>query len=99
MSTTTIPTEAADLAEVGSAWAVGGGIVTMALFPVALPLILLTAAAALPLLLVPLALGLLVAAVALPVLLVRGLWRWTSQVLRRPEGIAVSMRAAPRNSS
>jgi hypothetical protein len=71
----------------------------VALFPVALPLILLTAAAALPLLLIPLALGLLVAAVALPVLLVRGLWRWASRTLRLPRGIAVSMRAAPRSSS
>jgi hypothetical protein len=97
MSTTTTPTTPADLADEGSAWAVGGGIVTMALFPLALPLILLTAAAALPLVLIPLALGLLAAAVALPILLVRGLWRWTSRALR-PDGIAISITTASRRS-
>src|SRR5215212_1121980 len=37
MSTTTTPTTPADLADEASAWAVGGGILTMALFPLALP--------------------------------------------------------------
>jgi membrane protein implicated in regulation of membrane protease activity len=58
-------------------WLVGGGIITMALFPLALPLIILTLVAALPLLILPLAAGLL----ALPVLLVRSLVR---RVRRRP---------------
>jgi hypothetical protein len=70
----------------------------MALFPLALPIILLTAAAALPLLLIPLALGLLVVAVLLPILLVRSLWRWASRALR-PDATAISMRAAPGRSS
>jgi membrane protein implicated in regulation of membrane protease activity len=59
------------LAEEASAWAVGGGIITMALFPLALPIILLTAATVIPLLLVALALGLVAAVVAAPILLLR----------------------------
>jgi hypothetical protein len=58
MSTTTAPIAPADLGEEATAWAVGGGIITMALFPLALPIILLTAATVIPLLLIPLALGL-----------------------------------------
>jgi hypothetical protein len=53
-------------------WLVGGGIVTVALFPFALPLILLTVAALLPLLVVPLVAGLL----ALPILVARRVGRW-----------------------
>jgi hypothetical protein len=98
MSTTTTPTTPADLADEASAWAVGGGILTVALVPLALPLILLTAAAALPFLLIQLALGLLVVAVALPVPLVRGLWRWASRALR-PDGIASSITTTPRSST
>jgi|SRR5215216_3809861 len=98
MSTTTTRATPADLAEEASAWAVGGGILTMALFPLALPIILLTAAAALPLFLIPLALGLLVAGLALPILLVRGLWRWAGRALR-PDGTAISITTAPRRSS
>jgi hypothetical protein len=98
MSTTTTPIAPADLAEEGAGWAVGGGIVSMALFPLALPIILLTAAAALPLLLIPLALGLLVAAVLLPILLVRGLWRWAGRALR-PDATAISVRVAAGRSS
>jgi hypothetical protein len=48
-------------------WAVGGGIITMALFPFALPLLMLTAVVLVPL--VPLAL------LALPILLGRALWQ------------------------
>jgi hypothetical protein len=68
--TTATPDE---LAEEVAAWAVGGGILTMILFPLALPLILLTAAAAIPLLLVAVALGLVAAVVALPIALLRRL--------------------------
>ena len=65
-----------------SKWGVGGGILTIALFPLALPFIALTAIALLPLLLVPLAAGLLAAIVVVPVLLVRGLWRRASGTAR-----------------
>jgi hypothetical protein len=56
-----------------SGWLVGGGILTVALFPLAVPLIALTVVCALPLLLVPLAVGLVAAIVAAPILLVRNL--------------------------
>jgi hypothetical protein len=58
-----------------SGWNVVGGLLTMALFPLALPLLVLTVAAVIPLALVGVAGGLVVAAVAAPVLLARSLWR------------------------
>jgi hypothetical protein len=61
--------------ETASAFLVGGGILTMALFPLALPIIGLLAVAAVPLLLLAMAAGFVAAAVAAPVLLVRALWR------------------------
>jgi hypothetical protein len=53
----------------------GGGMVTMALVPLALPIIGLTLVAAIPLLLITLVGALAVAAVIVPVLLVLGLGR------------------------
>jgi hypothetical protein len=82
MSTT--PTSRSSWTEIlegTSAVLVGGGIVTMALFPLAVPLIALTAVAAIPLVLLALATGVLVA--ALPILLVRSLGRGAIQALRR----------------
>jgi hypothetical protein len=66
---------ASELTEETSAFAVGAGILVMALFPLAIPIVALTAVALIPLLVVPLALGVLAAAVALPILGVRHLWR------------------------
>jgi membrane protein implicated in regulation of membrane protease activity len=63
---------------------VGGGVVTMALFPLALPIIILTVVATLPLLLVALAAGLVVALLAAPVLLVRRRRRSTRAPRRSP---------------
>jgi hypothetical protein len=54
-----------------AAWLVGFGIVTAAVFPLALPIIALTVASLIPLVLVALAAGLLIAVVAAPILLVR----------------------------
>jgi membrane protein implicated in regulation of membrane protease activity len=54
-----------------SKWGVGAGIVTVALAPLAIPIIVLTLVALLPLALPVVALGIL----ALPVLIVRALWR------------------------
>jgi hypothetical protein len=65
----------AEIIDEVSRWGVGGGIITIALFPLALPIIALTVVAALPLLLIGLA-GVLAAAVVIaPVLLVRGVGR------------------------
>jgi hypothetical protein len=48
---------AAEIADELSAWAVGGGIITAAVFPLALPILALTAVAMLPFVVVPLASG------------------------------------------
>jgi hypothetical protein len=85
-----------DVASELSAWLVGGGIVTMALFPFALPLIGLVAIGVIPLLLIPLAGGLVVALVAVPILLVRGLGRAFRARPRRPSRAAA--RAPTRTS-
>ena len=50
-----------------SAWLVGGGILTVALFPLALPFVLLIVAAMLPFVVVPLIGGLVAGLIALPV--------------------------------
>jgi hypothetical protein len=52
-------------------WTVGPGILIVALFPLAIPILVLTAVALIPLVLPVVALGLVVAVVAAPVLLVR----------------------------
>jgi hypothetical protein len=62
-----------DVVEGASAVLVGGGILTFALFPLALPLIALTVVATLPLVLIAVAVGLLAAILAAPILLLRGL--------------------------
>lgn len=64
-----------EVADTLSDWAVGGGIVTMALFPLAIPFLMLTAVALLPLLAPVVALGVVVGVVALPVMIVRAVAR------------------------
>jgi hypothetical protein len=64
---------AAEYIDEGSRWNVGAGIVTMALFPFALPGIVLIAALALPFLAVGLVGALLVGLVVLPLRAVRAL--------------------------
>ena len=73
-----------------SMWTVGLGILTMSLFALSLPILLLTAVALLPLVLPLLAIGLVAALVAVPILLVRRLVRqgrrsgWTPDDLSPP---------------
>jgi len=62
-----------DVVEEASAWATGGGVLTFALFPFVLPILLLTVAFVLPFALAGLAIALVVAVVAAPILLVRRL--------------------------
>ncbi len=64
-------------------WLVAGGILTMALFPLALPFIILTVVALLPLALPVVAIGLIAAVVALPVLAVRTVGRRVAGARRR----------------
>jgi hypothetical protein len=66
-------------------WSVGLGIITVALAPLALPILALTAIATIPLLLPVLAIGLLVGGVALTVRLARGVGRLATRVLS-PDG-------------
>ncbi|MGH2590169.1 MAG: hypothetical protein ACRDGW_05165, partial [Actinomycetota bacterium] len=70
------PHSAADVADTLSAWGVGAGMITMALFPLAIPILALTAVALLPPLVPVVAQGLVVALVALPVLAARAVVRW-----------------------
>jgi hypothetical protein len=58
---------------------VGGGVVTLGLFPLALPLILLLVAAAIPFIVLGLGLALVVAVLAAPLLLVRRALRRASE--------------------
>ena len=73
MSTRSTTHSYPELVNEASTWLVGGGILTVALFPLAVPLIALTAVAAIPLLLVPLAVGLVAAVVAIVILVFFGL--------------------------
>jgi hypothetical protein len=79
------PHSASDVADTTNALLVGGGLITMVLFPLALPILALTAVALLPFLLPPLVVVLAIALLALPVLLVRGVLRLASRALRRPD--------------
>jgi membrane protein implicated in regulation of membrane protease activity len=63
----------AELTDEVSKWTVGAGIITVALFPLAIPIVVLTAVALLPLLVPLAAIGLLAGVVALPVMVVRRL--------------------------
>jgi hypothetical protein len=76
----------ADLARELSTWAVGLGIIAVALFPLAVPLVALTALAALPLVL----LALVVALLALPFLAIRGLVRRVRAHRRAADGVGTS---------
>jgi membrane protein implicated in regulation of membrane protease activity len=58
-----------------SKWTVGFGVITVALFGLSLPILLLTAVALLPLAVPLIAIGLVAAVVAVPILLVRRLVR------------------------
>ena len=68
-----------------STWGVGLGILTMALFPLALPILILTLVALLPLLVPLIALGLVAGILAIPFLLGRRLLRAIKK-RRAPKG-------------
>jgi hypothetical protein len=89
---------ASDVAHEVSTWAVGGGIIATALFPLAIPILALTAVAVLPLLLPVVAVGLAVALVALPVLAARAAGRWTRKALGRTTAAEQTPTAAHRGA-
>mgnify|MGYP001027143904 CR=1 FL=1 len=74
---------AGDVVEEASAWALGGGVLTFALFPFALPALVLTVAFVLPFALAGLAIVLVLFMVAAPIRLVR---RLRSAMDRVPSG-------------
>jgi hypothetical protein len=98
MSTRPTPVTPGEFVVEISGWAVGGGILTMALFPLALPIILLTAAAAIPFLLVALAFGLVIFVLAAPIVLLRRL-RPPVQVSRRLQSGRAGAEVAPRGAA
>jgi hypothetical protein len=63
----------AEVVDEVSKWGVGGGILLIALFPLALPILILTLVALLPLAVPLIAIGLLAGVLALPVMLIRKL--------------------------
>lgn len=80
---------AADVASELSGWATAGGLISMVLFPFAIPIIALTAVAALPLLVLALAGGLVAAVLALPVLAARALLRRSPLKPEKDRGASV----------
>ncbi len=80
-NTTEQPTT--NLLETASDFLVGGGIVTMALFPLAIPMVALLIVAALPLLVVGAAVAIVGVVLAAPVLLARGAWRRLAPIASR----------------
>jgi hypothetical protein len=69
-----------DLLETASEFLVGGGILTMALFPLAIPMVALLIVAALPLVVIAAAVAIVAAVIAAPVFLVRWAWQRIAQV-------------------
>ena len=88
MASIPTPQEKLEVIEGASRVLVGGGVVTLALFPLALPLIVLTVVAAVPFVVLGLGLALVAAILATPVLLVR-------RALRRVPKRAVARATAP----
>jgi hypothetical protein len=73
MNAESAPRSRAEVVDEVSKWTVGSGIILVALFPLSLPILILTLVAVLPLVVPLLAVGLVAGAVALPVMLVRKL--------------------------
>ena len=73
MSNESTARQRAEVIDEVSKWTVGAGILTVALAPLALPILALTAVALLPLLAPVLVIGLLAGVVYLPIRLVRGI--------------------------
>jgi hypothetical protein len=74
---------AGDLATEAVTWVTGLGIVTMAIFPLLIPGLIVLAIFTLPLLVIPLVGALLAAVIAVPWLVVRALVRRTGRRRRR----------------
>jgi hypothetical protein len=88
----------AEVVDEASKWGVGAGILLLALFPLSLPILILTLVAVLPLVVPLLAIALLAGVVALPVMLVRKLGP-SVRKLRPPRRRTRPPEPAPRAAS
>ena len=85
----------AEVADEVSKWTVGGGIIAVALFPLAIPIVVLTAVALLPLLVPLAAIGVLAGVVALPVMVLRRLRGRRASGTTAEEEMLVDVELAP----
>jgi hypothetical protein len=88
----------AEVVDEVSKWTVGAGIVTVALAPLAIPILVLTGVALLPLLLPVIPIALIGGLIYLPIRLVRGLRRRRASLGRRSateEEVLVGVELAP----
>jgi hypothetical protein len=91
------PSRAEVIAEV-SKWGVGAGIITVALAPLAIPILVLTGVALIPLLLPVIPIALIAGIVYLPVKIVRGMRRRRKESSRRraaEEEVLIGVELAP----
>jgi hypothetical protein len=80
------PPTRAEAVNEANTWLVGGGVITMAVAPLALPILILTLVATVPLVLLALAPALAVALIAAPVLAAWRVGRWAISGLRGSGG-------------
>ena len=98
MSTDRKSPETAELIDEFSKWGVGAGILVVALAPLAIPILVLTGVALLPLLLPVIPIALIGGLIYLPIRLVRGLRRRRASLGRRSateEEVLVGVELAP----
>jgi hypothetical protein len=87
----------AEVVDEVSKWGVGFGVIIVALFPLSIPFLLLTAVAVIPLVAPLLVVGLVVAILALPILIARGLFRMIRGRGTAPEAPTISGPPAARH--
>jgi Flp pilus assembly protein TadB len=85
----------AEVADEVSKWTVGAGIIAVALFPLAIPIVVLAAVAVLPLLVPLAAIGIMAGVVALPVMVVRRLRKDRASGPTAEEEMLVDVELAP----
>ena len=95
MNTDSKARQRAEVIDEVSKWGVGAGIVTVALAPLAIPILVLTAAFVLPLLLPVIPLALIAGLVYLPIKIVRGVRGRLARRRAADEQVLVGVELAP----
>jgi hypothetical protein len=95
MNTDSKARQRAEVIDEVSKWGVGAGIVTVALAPLAIPILVLTAAFVLPLLLPVIPLALIAGLVYLPIKIVRGVRARLARRRAADEQVLVGVELAP----